>query len=131
MHLGRRRSTGEFTSSLQRNSIVQFDQPQLRLMGSISNNSRKMSYFAGFYKGIQSAGGAVAAQVDLDATSYLTELVICWALLAGSLVIAAPVILWKVKEEISVEEDLKFSDETLEDVLAPGSIVPKIHPDDV
>ena len=28
-------------------------------MGSLTNNSRKLANFAGFYKGIQSAGAAV------------------------------------------------------------------------
>lgn len=30
----------------------------LRYMGSLSNNARKLANFAGFYKGIQSAGAA-------------------------------------------------------------------------
>ena len=39
-----------------------------------------------------------------------------WALLAGSLIIAAPVVLYKVTDHVSVEEDLKFSDETASDI---------------
>lgn len=39
-----------------------------------------------------------------------------WVLLAASLFIAAPVMLWKIKDTVSLEEDLKFSDETIEDV---------------
>jgi hypothetical protein len=30
-----------------------------RFMGALSNNSRKLANFAGFYKGIQSAGAAI------------------------------------------------------------------------
>jgi hypothetical protein len=40
-----------------------------------------------------------------------------WVLLAVSLVIAAPVMFWKIKDTVSIEEDLKFSDETVEDVV--------------
>jgi hypothetical protein len=40
-----------------------------------------------------------------------------WVLLAVSLVIAAPVMFWKIKDTVSLEEDLKFSDETMEDVV--------------
>jgi hypothetical protein len=40
-----------------------------------------------------------------------------WVLLAASLFIAAPVMLWKIKDTVSLEEDLKFSDETIEDVI--------------
>lgn len=29
-------------------------------MGALTNNSRKLANFAGFYKGIQSAGAAIA-----------------------------------------------------------------------
>jgi len=39
-----------------------------------------------------------------------------WVLLAVSLVIAAPVMFWKIKDTVSLEEDLRFSDETIEDV---------------
>jgi hypothetical protein len=40
-----------------------------------------------------------------------------WVLLAVSLVIAAPVMFWKIKDTVSIEEDLRFSDETVEDVI--------------
>jgi len=40
-----------------------------------------------------------------------------WVLLAVSLVIAAPVMFWKIKDTVSLEEDLKFSDETMDDVI--------------
>jgi hypothetical protein len=46
----------------------------------------------------------------------------CWGLLAGGLVCALPVILLKIKDHVSLEEDLKFSDETLEDV-APTTVL--------
>ncbi len=45
-----------------------------------------------------------------------------WGLVAGALVIAAPVIFLRIKDTISLEEDLKFSDETAEDV-APAKDV--------
>ena len=40
-----------------------------------------------------------------------------WGFLAASLVVAAPVIFLRIKDHVSVEEDLKFSDETIEDVI--------------
>jgi hypothetical protein len=42
-------------------------------------------------------------------------------------VFAAPVIWLKIKDTVSVEEDLKFSDETIEDVVAPGTLKEKIE----
>lgn len=44
-----------------------------------------------------------------------------WGCLAASLIIAAPVILMRIQDTVSVEEDLKFSDETIEDVIAGPS----------
>jgi hypothetical protein len=44
----------------------------------------------------------------------------CWALLAGGLIFALPLILTKIKDHVTLEEDLKFSDETIEDVAPAG-----------
>lgn len=89
-------------------------------IGSLTNNSRKIANFAGFYKGIQSAGAAIIWRVDSLKVPYMNEFASCWALLGGSLLIAAPVIYMRVKDHVELEEDLKFSDETVEDVVAHG-----------
>ncbi|KAK0268481.1 hypothetical protein LTR35_015502 [Friedmanniomyces endolithicus] len=89
-------------------------------MGATTNNSRKLANFAGFYKGIQSAGAAIIWRLDgLDAPPpYMNIFASCWALLAGGLIIAAPVLLMKIKDTVSVEEDVKFTDESVDDVVA-------------
>lgn len=86
-------------------------------MGAITNNSRKLANFAGFYKGIQSAGAAIIWRLDWLKTPYMNLFVSCWGLLAGSLVIALPVMILKIKDTVPVEEDLEFTDETIEDVI--------------
>lgn len=86
-------------------------------MGAMTNNGRKLANFAGFYKGIQSAGAAIMWSIDGMDTPYMSLFASCWALLAGSLLIAAPVMLWKIKDTVTLEEDLHFTDETLEDVV--------------
>jgi hypothetical protein len=88
-------------------------------MGAITNNSRKLANFAGFYKGIQSAGAAIIWRLDgLDKPPpYMNLFASCWVLLAGSLVIALPVMILKIKDTVPIEEDLKFTDETIEDVI--------------
>ena len=93
-------------------------------MGSLSNNSRKLANFAGFYKGIQSAGAAIIWRLDgiSNAPPYMNLFASCWALLAGSLVIAAPVMLMKIKDTVPVEEDVKFSDETVDEVTGHKTI---------
>lgn len=74
----------------------------------------------GFYKGIQSAGAAIMWRSDDLGMSFMAELASNWALLSASLVLALPLIIWKVQDHVTVEEDLKFSDETVEDVLPGG-----------
>ncbi|PKY06933.1 DUF895 domain membrane protein [Aspergillus campestris IBT 28561] len=86
-------------------------------MGSLSNNGRKLANFAGFYKGIQSAGAAGMWRMDAQGAPFMTEFASCWGLLVGSLLIASPVILFKIKDHTDVEDDLKFSDEAPQDVI--------------
>lgn len=94
-------------------------------MGSLSNNGRKLANFAGFYKGIQSAGGAIAANIDARQVPFMTQFATNWGMLAGSILIATPVILYYVKDTTPLEVDLKFSDETVEEVAA-NSVVAEI-----
>lgn len=85
-------------------------------MGSLTNNGRKLANYAGFYKGIQSAGAAINWRLDSNGIAYLNEYASCWALLAAGLVFALPVILFKVEDTVPLEKDLEFTDETIEDV---------------
>ena len=87
-------------------------------MGALTNNGRKLANFAGFYKGIQSAGSAITWALDDHKISYMSMFASNWGLLAGSLVIALPVILWKVEDTTSLAKDVAFSDETVEEVAA-------------
>lgn len=100
-------------------------------MGAITNNSRKLANFAGFYKGIQSAGAAIIWRLDglHSPPSYLNLFASCWILLAGSLVIALPVMLLKIKDTVPVEEDLKFTDETIEDVIGHRFVYEPVEQD--
>ncbi|ORX99948.1 major facilitator superfamily domain-containing protein [Clohesyomyces aquaticus] len=86
-------------------------------MGAITNNSRKLANFAGFYKGIQSAGAAIIWRLDGLKIPYMNLFASCWILLAGSLVVALPVMLLKIKDTVPIEEDLQFVDETVEEFL--------------
>ncbi|ORX90579.1 MFS general substrate transporter [Basidiobolus meristosporus CBS 931.73] len=55
------------------------------LMGALSNDSTVLARYAGFYKGLQSAGGAIAWRIDAVNTAFLTQLIISWALFTVSL----------------------------------------------
>lgn len=63
--------------------------------------------------------------LDKNELSYMSELASNWGLLCGSLLIAAPVVWMKIQDSIPIEEDLRGTDETLEDVLPPGAIEKK------
>jgi hypothetical protein len=89
-------------------------------MGAITNNSRKLANFAGFYKGIQSAGAAIVWRLNGMEVPYQTLFASCWILLAGNLVLALPVMILKIRDTVPAEEDLKFTDETIEDVIRYG-----------
>ncbi|KAL8765309.1 MAG: hypothetical protein Q9209_007584 [Squamulea sp. 1 TL-2023] len=90
-------------------------------MGALTNNGRKLANFAGFYKGIQSAGAAIIFRIDALKVPFMNEFASCWGLLAGSLLVALPLILTKVRDTVPLEEDIKFSDETIEEVMpTPG-----------
>lgn len=94
-------------------------------MGALSNSGRRSANYVGFYKGIQSAGAAVMWSLDSHKLSFKNEFISNWVLLSASLICAAPVIFLKIKDHVTVEEDLKGTDETLEDVLPQG------HPEKV
>jgi hypothetical protein len=91
-------------------------------MGALGNSGRKLANLAGFYKGLQSAGSAVMWSLDKNELPYMSELASNWGLLCGSLIIAAPVVWMKIRDTIPIEEDLRGTDETVEDVLSPGAI---------
>lgn len=50
----------------------------------------------------------------------MTEFATNWGLLAGSLVIAIPVVFMRIKDHVPVEEDLKGTNETLASILPVG-----------
>lgn len=88
-----------------------------RFMGAISNSSRKLANFAGFYKGIQSAGAAIIWRLVALSVSYMNLFTSCWILLAAILIVALPVMILRIKDIVPVEEDLKFTDETSKEVV--------------
>ncbi|PYH40599.1 DUF895 domain membrane protein [Aspergillus saccharolyticus JOP 1030-1] len=94
-------------------------------MGALSNSGRRSANYVGLYKGIQSCGAAVMNNLDARKVSYKTEFISNWVLLAGSLVIAAPIIFFKIRDHIDIETDLAGTDETIADVL------PANHPEKV
>ncbi|KAJ1550888.1 hypothetical protein HK405_015652, partial [Cladochytrium tenue] len=92
------------------------------LMGSLTNSGRKLANYAGFYKGIQSAGSAIMWRLDALKMTYKAEFFSSWFLLVGALLVAVPVVLTKVKEHAPRADDIKFSGDDLAaaDATAPA-----------
>ena len=102
------------------------------LMGALSNDPRKLAYFAGFYKGIQSAGAAVVWRMDAVKYSFESLYVhdrlmgseaeclliethfrfgSSWGLCAAGMIFALPVLYWKVQDTELTDAD--FDDDVL------------------
>lgn len=77
----------------------------LWLLGALSNNPKKVALYAGFYKGIQSAGAAIIWRLDALHKPYMVMFASSWGLSAGSMLFALPLIFWKVKDTTDAEED--------------------------
>ena len=67
-------------------------------MGSLTNSSSRLAYYAGMYKGLQSAGAAIMYDLDRREEPYMALFLSNWGLLVGSIVLAFPVAFFMVQE---------------------------------
>lgn len=65
--------------------------------------------YTGFYKGVQSAGGAVAWQIDSH-KSFLSQLIANWGMTTLSYPLLGVLVLLAVKEDNAIEEGTKEGD---------------------
>ncbi|KAL6885521.1 hypothetical protein ACP4OV_010300 [Aristida adscensionis] len=82
------------------------------IIGALANDSQILSRYAGFYKGVQSAGAAVAWQIDTKKTSLISQLIVNWGLMTVSYPLLALLVFLAVKDEdnsVSSVEDGKDS----------------------
>lgn len=84
-------------------------------MGALSNSGRKSANYAGLYKSFQSAAAAVWWDLDRRMVAFNSIFAATWASLGAGLLFAIPVIWLRIKDTVPVEDDLKFTDATLED----------------
>ncbi|KAF9149803.1 hypothetical protein BG015_008367 [Linnemannia schmuckeri] len=90
------------------------------LMGALSNKHDELSRYAGFFKSIQSLGGAVAAPLDLAQTPLLAYLVTNWVLCAIS--IAAMFLVARTITDTTIE-DGEYQEEEYDYDDATGSYI--------
>lgn len=87
----------------------------LWVLGTLSNNPKKTALYASFYKALQSAFAAIVWRLDALGTSYMGLFGSSWGLVIGSLLIAAPLVCFKVTDHTDLEADGLV--EVLEDEL--------------
>ncbi|KAI6124378.1 hypothetical protein EV401DRAFT_1942779 [Pisolithus croceorrhizus] len=83
------------------------------LMGAMSNDMAKLAVFTGFYKCLQSSGAAGVWRADGVGLPYMNIFLSTWALTAGGMLFAFPMVYFRVKDHTELE------DETL--MRAPGT----------
>ncbi|EDK43990.1 hypothetical protein LELG_02169 [Lodderomyces elongisporus NRRL YB-4239] len=74
-------------------------------LGAMSNNPKKVALYAGFYKGIQSAGAAIAWRLDALRVPYMNLFASSWALIQGSLLLGLPLIWFRIKDSTNALAD--------------------------
>jgi len=84
------------------------------LMGALSNEPRKLAYFAGFYKSLQSAGAAVVWRIDALKAPYIAIFGSSWGLCGVGLIFAFPIVCKKVVETNVHTEDFVTAQDVAE-----------------
>lgn len=102
------------------------------LIGALSNDLSKLAFLAGFYKSLQSAGGATGFAMDSGSVAYMTILAVTWAVCAVAMVIVLPVLYFRVTNstsplsEVTVPgRELEVKKATEEGIERSGGIVPE------
>ncbi|XP_010919056.1 UNC93-like protein 1 [Elaeis guineensis] len=74
------------------------------VIGALADDSETLSRYSGFYKGVQSAGAAVAWQLDNHKKQLLSQLIVNWSLTTVSYPLLAVLVLLAVKDENNAED---------------------------
>ncbi|KAE8713246.1 UNC93-like protein 1 [Hibiscus syriacus] len=84
------------------------------VIGALADDSQTLSRYSGFYKGVQSAGAAVAWQVDSHKVPLLSQLIVNWSLTTISYPLLVLLVMLAVKDD-------KSEDEIVKEVAFPSS----------
>ncbi|XVE95731.1 hypothetical protein REPUB_Repub02eG0124700 [Reevesia pubescens] len=75
------------------------------IIGALADDSQTLSRYSGFYKGVQSAGAAVAWQVDTRKVPLLSQLIVNWSLTTLSYPLLVLLVMLAVKDDNKTEEE--------------------------
>ncbi|KAI4363710.1 hypothetical protein MLD38_019893 [Melastoma candidum] len=79
------------------------------VIGGLADDSETLSRYSGFYKGVQSAGAAIAWQVDTHKVPMLSQLLINWSLTTVSYPLLLVLVMLAVKDEDRDDEKAGLS----------------------
>ncbi|TXG52157.1 hypothetical protein EZV62_021326 [Acer yangbiense] len=74
------------------------------VIGSLADDSETLSRYSGFYKGVQSAGAAVAWQVDTHKVPLMSQLIVNWGLTTISYPLLIILVVFAVKDDNNSEQ---------------------------
>ncbi|KAG0198798.1 hypothetical protein BGX28_007804 [Mortierella sp. GBA30] len=86
------------------------------LMGALSNDVTVLSRYSGFYKCIQSSGAAIAWRINAVGIPFMTELIICFALLVASIP-GALFLTLRLKDHSDDETTERYIDDSKQEVV--------------
>ncbi|KAL5795883.1 hypothetical protein ACOSQ2_000703 [Xanthoceras sorbifolium] len=69
------------------------------MIAVLANDSETLSRYTGFYKGVQSAGSAIAWQVDTHKVPLLSQLIVNWPLTTVSYPLLVVLVMLAVKDD--------------------------------
>ncbi|XP_071687120.1 UNC93-like protein 1 [Rutidosis leptorrhynchoides] len=75
------------------------------IIGGLANDSIILSRYVGFYKGVQSAGAAVAWQIDAHKVPFMNQLIVNWVLTTISYPLLALLVIKAVNDEDNKVEE--------------------------
>ncbi|KAL7213968.1 hypothetical protein ACSBR1_026403 [Camellia fascicularis] len=78
------------------------------LMDALADDSETLSRYTGFYKGVQSAGAAVAWQIDTHKVPFLAEMITNWSLTTLSYPLLAVLVVLAVEDDNQTDQERTF-----------------------
>uniref|UniRef100_A0A7N0VL48 UNC93-like protein 1 n=1 Tax=Kalanchoe fedtschenkoi TaxID=63787 RepID=A0A7N0VL48_KALFE len=91
------------------------------VIGALASDSQTLSRYAGFYKGVQSAGAAAAWQIDARKVAPINQLYINWGLTSISYPLLAVLVMLAATDESSKSEAVVEKEAGLNLPARPGA----------
>ncbi|KAM7261920.1 hypothetical protein ACFE04_020997 [Oxalis oulophora] len=88
------------------------------VIGALADDSEVLSRYSGFYKGVQSAGAAVAWQIDTRKVPFLSQLIVNWSLTTIGYPLLFILVLLAVKDDTTESDDTDKTQTPKEAALA-------------